>query len=80
MTEFEEYLREIGHEDLIPETVQGILQSLFIRLPISYLMSIQENPSPTAIGAAAPCATIVGIILCVLYYFKVRKNFIEKTD
>ena len=69
-----------GHSMSTFVMVQGILQSLFIRLPISYLMSIQENPSPTAIGAAAPCATIVGIILCVLYYFKVRKNFIEKTD
>ena len=41
-----------------------------IQQMIDYLMSIRENASLAAIGDAAPCATVVGIILCILYYFK----------
>lgn len=48
--------------------IQGIAQAFLIRLPISYIMSIQENPSLTGIGLAVPISTVVGIKACIIYY------------
>ena len=42
---------------------QGLIQTLLIRLPLSYYMSIQPNASLTKIGLAAPVSTAVGICL-----------------
>ncbi len=47
---------------------QGLAQTFLIRLPMSYIMSIQPNASLTAIGLAAPSATIFGIVLNGLYF------------
>lgn len=41
---------------------------LIVRLPMSYIMSIQPNASLTMIGLAAPCATVFGIAINVIYY------------
>ena len=54
--------------------VQGLIQSLVIRLLVSYLMSIRENATLTGIGIAAPSATILGIIMCSAYYIYVNKK------
>ena len=40
--------------------VQGIVQTLLVRLPLAYVMSIQPNASLTKIGMAAPVSTAVG--------------------
>ncbi len=48
--------------------VQGLIQTLLVRLPFAYFMSIEENASLTKIGLAAPVFTIVGIILNVGFY------------
>ena len=47
---------------------QGLIQTLLIRLPFAYIMSIQPNASPTMIGLAAPVSTMVGIILNVGFF------------
>ena len=50
--------------------IQGLIQTLLVRLPIAYYMSIQPNASLTKIGMSAPVATVVGIVLnigCFLY-------------
>lgn len=63
--------------------IQGIVQTLLIRLPMAYFMSIQPNASLTKIGLAAPTSTVVGILLSIGYYIylqkkpKVRKNMVE---
>ncbi len=57
-----------GHSKSLFVMIQGLLQTFLLRLPISYFMSIRENASLTGIGAAAPAATIFGIILCFIYY------------
>lgn len=57
-----------GHSKSTFVMLQGLAQSFLIRLPMSYFMSIQPNVSLTKIGLAAPTATIVGIILCLIYY------------
>lgn len=57
-----------GHARSSFVMAQGLIQSFLFRLPISYIMSIQPNASLTWVGAAAPAATCVGIILCFCYY------------
>ena len=57
-----------GHSKSLFVMVQGLLQTFLIRLPMSYIMSIQPNATLTGIGAAAPCATMFGITLCFIYY------------
>lgn len=54
--------------------IQGLIQSFLIRLPMSYIMSIQQDASLTWIGFAAPTAIIVGIIMCTIYYKKMQKT------
>lgn len=63
-----------GHSRSTFVMVQGLIQSLVIRLPVSYLMSIRENATLTGIGIAAPSATILGIIMCSAYYIYVNKK------
>ena len=52
-------------------------QTLLVRLPLSYYMSIQPNASLTHIGMAAPISTAVGVLLsigCYLYMNKKAKD------
>jgi Na+-driven multidrug efflux pump len=63
-----------GHSCSLFVMLQGMAQSFLIRLPMSYIMSIQPDASLTYVGMAAPTATIFGIILCLLYYVKFRKT------
>ena len=48
--------------------VQGLVQTLLVRLPFAYIMSIQPNASLTKIGLAAPVSTTVGIVLNLIFY------------
>ena len=48
--------------------VQSLMQTLLVRLPLAYIMSIQPNASLTYIGLAAPVSSLVGIILNVVFY------------
>lgn len=65
-----------GHSKSMFVMIQGLIQSFLIRLPMSYVMSIRPNASLTGIGAAAPAATIFGIILCTIYYKKMQKTLV----
>ena len=57
-----------GHSKSLFVMIQGLLQTFMIRLPVSYVMSIQPNASLTWIGFAAPLATTFGIAMCFVYY------------
>lgn len=57
-----------GHDQTLWVMIQGLAQTLLVRLPLAYYMSIQPDASLTKIGFAAPSATIVGIILNVIFY------------
>ena len=54
--------------------VQGLVQTLLVRLPMAYFMSIQPNASLTKIGLAAPASTVVGIILNVGFYIYLNRK------
>ena len=57
-----------GNNQTLWVMIQGIVQTLLVRLPLSYYMSIQPNASLTKIGLAAPISTAVGIVLNVAFY------------
>ncbi len=63
-----------GHSKSIFVMGQGLAQSFIIRLPMSYIMSIQPDASLTGIGLAAPTATIFGIVLCTIYYWRLQRK------
>ncbi len=65
-----------GHSKSTFVMIQGLAQSFLVRLPMSYIMSIQPNASLTYIGLAAPTATIFGILLCVIYYRHIQKEIV----
>lgn len=50
------------------KTVWVMLQTLLVRLPFAYYMSIQPDASLTNIGLAAPISTAVGIVLNVAFF------------
>ncbi len=66
-----------GHSQTVFVMIQGLSQTFLIRLPMSYIMSIQPDASLTMIGLAAPSATIFGIVLNLVYFIyytrKLRK-------
>ncbi|MBO5033403.1 MAG: MATE family efflux transporter [Lachnospiraceae bacterium] len=57
-----------GHEQTLFVMLQGISQTFLVRLPMSYIMSIQPDASLTMIGLAAPSATVFGIIINVIFF------------
>lgn len=54
--------------------IQGLVQTLLVRLPLAYYMSIQPNASLTKIGLAAPVATVTGIILNVGFFIYLNRK------
>lgn len=58
-----------GNNKAVWVMVQGLVQTLLVRLPMAYFMSIQPNASLTMIGLAAPTSTAVGIVLNICFYF-----------
>ena len=63
-----------GHEKTVWVMIQGVVQTLLVRLPLAYIMSIQPNASLTYLGLAAPVATCFGIVLNVIYYHKMKRH------
>ena len=57
-----------GNNKTVWVMTQGLIQTLLVRLPLAYFMSIQPNASLTKIGLAAPVATTVGIVLNVGFF------------
>ncbi len=53
---------------------QGICQSLAVRLPVAYIMSIRHPESLTYIGSAAPTATCVGIVLNLVFFIVMQRR------
>ena len=63
-----------GNNQTLWVMFQGLFQTLLVRLPMSYYMSIQPNASLTKIGLAAPTSTAVGIILNTLFFIYFNKK------
>ncbi len=63
-----------GSNHTIWVMIQGLVQTLLVRLPLAYIMSIQPDASLTGIGLSAPIATSVGIILNIGYFIYLEKH------
>ena len=66
-----------GNNKTLWVMTQGLIQTLLIRLPMAYVMSIQPNASLTKIGLAAPVSTTVGIVLNIGFFvYQDRKSVV----
>ena len=63
-----------GNNKTVWVMVQGLVQTLLVRLPMAYIMSIQPNASLTMIGLAAPTSTAVGIVLNVCFFLYLERK------
>ena len=63
-----------GNNKTIWVMTQGLIQTLLVRLPLAYFMSIQPDANLTKIGLAAPVATVTGIILNVGFYIYLNRT------
>lgn len=68
-----------GHNRTVFVMSQGLAQTLLVRLPLSFYMSILPDTTLTLIGLAAPAATVFGITINLIYYAHFRKT-ITVTD
>ena len=57
-----------GNNKTVWVMIQGLIQTLLVRLPFAYIMSIQPDASLTMIGLSAPVSTTVGVILNTGFY------------
>ncbi len=48
--------------------VQGIAGAFLVRIPFSYIMSLQTPPSLFWIGMATPASSLLQVILCLIYF------------
>ena len=62
-----------GNNKTLWVMAQGLIQTLLVRLPLAYFMSVQPNASLTKIGLAAPISTIVGIILNIGFFLYLER-------
>lgn len=63
-----------GHDQTLWVMVQGLSQTLLVRLPLAYCMSVQPNASLTHIGYAAPASLLVGILLNIGFYIWLNRK------
>ena len=54
--------------------IQGILGAFCVRVPVSYIMSIQPETSLFHIGLATPMSSALQLILCVGFMLFLRKK------
>mgnify|MGYP004681548709 FL=1 len=57
--------------------IQGILGAFCVRVPVSYFMSIQPNPSLFHIGLATPMSSVLQLVLCLAGMVYVNKKYIK---
>ena len=71
-----------GNNKTLWVMAQGLIQTLLVRLPFAYVMSIQPNASLTKIGLAAPVSTLAGVILNVGFYLYLdrKEKRVQRAD
>lgn len=68
-----------GHNQTFFVLFQGMAQSFLVRLPVAYAMSRMMQDSLVYIGAAAPIATVFGIVINLLYFLSFSKRELKRT-
>ena len=59
--------------------VQGITASFLVRVPLSYLFSIQPGATLVTIGLAVPMASVYGIIFSSICYAVFSKKMARQS-
>ncbi len=54
--------------------LQGIICAFLVRIPFAYFMSTVPGVSMFQIGLGTPLATIAGILICVIYFIKLKRS------
>ena len=54
--------------------LQGLIGAFGVRIPVSWFMSRQANVTLFRIGLATPCSTTVQILLCVGFFYWLRRR------
>ena len=60
--------------------IQGIAAAFLVRIPFSYFMSRRTGVTMLRIGFASPLATLLSIILCIIYYFVTERRSVEAAE
>lgn len=60
--------------------IQGIIGAFGVRVPVSYLMSIQPDASLFKIGLATPMSSALQLILCVGFMMVLNRRELRKRD
>lgn len=63
-----------GHARSTFVMIQSIACAMLVRLPLSYLASHIEGANLTLVGFAVPISTVVGILICLIYYIYITKK------
>ena len=62
--------------------IQGILGAFFVRVPVSYFMSIRPDASLFRIGLATPMSSVLQLVLCVSFMLLLSRRgmLTDKTE
>ena len=60
--------------------IQGVAAAFLVRIPFSYFMSRRAGVTMLRIGFASPLATLLSIILCIIYYFVTGRRSVEAAE
>lgn len=54
--------------------LQGLIGAFGVRIPVSWFMSRQAGVTLFKIGLATPCSTVIQILMCIVYFYWLRKK------
>lgn len=60
--------------------LQGLLTAFGVRIPLSYLFRSLPSTNMLMIGIAVPVSAVVSLLLCIIYFFIVRKKLPKTPD
>lgn len=63
-----------GRERTALVMLQGVLSSLLIRVPLSYLFSRAAKPSLLLISTAVPISSLASLLLCLFCFWRLRRQ------
>ena len=66
------YYNGLGYTRFV--MIQGMLSAFCVRIPVAYFMSKIVPPRLFYIGLSTPCATFVQLIMCLVFYFYIKKK------
>lgn len=61
-----------GHGKTIFVMIQGLTSAFLVRIPLSYIFSNIPNTNMFIIGLAVPISAFVSLVMCWIYYLKIR--------